>query len=768
MQNNNQQNINEEDSIDIISLLFIVLSNRFKIIISVILFILVGLSYNYYQQETFKTYSTLFVSEDQTDASSFINNNEYQFLYNNNLDSEDHASLFKSTVILKGVVEKLELNYRFYKKNLLKANSLITKESLPFEILFKENFYNSKCIIKYNKDNVVIEINEKTFSFSKNENVFENSIFKYTSKFSNDISQNSYIVEQYNINETVSHLKSKYVVNQPKKSNTYGVSYSGPNKDLNSIILNGIVDGVIENNINEKKNVYKLSIDFIDKRIYKLEMKIDSLNSLISNFKISNGVYMPKAQTNSALTNISDIEKDLFNTSLQSELSYKLIDEVVKQSSFDLLPTDMGIDNRNINQMVSQFNKIILEKNNLLVDATEKNPLVIQSQEQLVVLRSNILNSLDIYIEKLEVKLNRYNDFKQQSNSIVKVIPEREAELKNLEKDLLIKNNLYSYLSQKKEEALISLSSLESNIKLINEVDYILESTTNKPKILAIFSFLGLALPVGFSLGMFFFRGFYVDIEYLKQNLNNINFLGMLKFSKGDLSIENKAIQNELFKRIYHNMFKINSKSTKGKSIMITSCVKNEGKTYTAFNFSRFLVSTDKKVLLIGADLGNPDLKNLFNKNNTRGLTDIISDNKNNSKELFEKYKFSENQLDTLFAGTKTSNKNSIFDNNKFDILLSFLCEKYDYIIFDTAPVMLMVDSLKLLPKLDYNIHVFRKNYSSKKFLNFVLDYKEKYKPKNMGYVFLDDTKPDKFIDKYGYGYGYVYGYGYGYGVASN
>jgi len=754
MQNNNQQNINEEDSIDIISLLFILLSNRFKIIISVIIFILIGFSYNYYQQETFKTYSTLFVSEDQSDASSFINNNEYQFLYNNNLDSEDHASLFKSTVVLKGVVEKLGLNYRFYKKNLLKANSLITKESLPFEILFKENFYNNKCIIKYNKDNVVIEINEKTFSFSKNENIFENSIFRYTSKFSNDISQNTYIIEQYKINETVSHLKSKYVVNQPKNSNTYGISYSGPNKDLNSIILKGIVDGVIENNINEKKNVYKLSIDFIDKRIYKLEMKIDSLNSLISNFKISNGVYMPESQTNSALNNISDIEKDLFNTSLQSELSYKLIDEVEKQNSFDLLPNDMGIDNQNINQMVAQFNKIILEKNNLLVDATEKNPLVIQSQEQLVVLRSNILNSLNIYIDKLKVKLNRYNDFKQQSNSLVKVIPVREAELKNLEKDLLIKNNLYSYLSQKKEEALISLSSLESNIKLINEVDYILESTTNKPKILAMFSFLGLALPVGFTLGIFFFRGFYVDIEYLKQNLNNINFLGILKFSKGDLSIENKAIQNELFKRIYHNMFKMNSKSTKGKSIMVTSCVKNEGKTYTAFNFSRFLVSTDKKVLLIGADLGNPDLKNLFDKNNTRGLTDIISDNKNNFKELFEKYKFSENQLDTLFAGTKTSNKNSIFDTNKFDILLSFLYEKYDYIIFDTAPVMLMVDSLKLLPKLDYNIHVFRKNYSSKKFLDFVLDYKEKYKPKNMGYVFLDDTKADKFIDKYGYGYG--------------
>ena len=760
MQDNNQHNITEEDSIDIIAILFTVLSNRWIIIISVTIFTIFGFSYTYYQQEIFKTYSTLFIDEDQSDASSFINNNEFQFLSNNSLDSEDHASLFKSTLVLKKVVEKLDLNYRYFKKNIWKNNKLLTKESLPFEIVFKKRISENKCFIKYQKNNVIIKINEQTFSFSKNENIIENSLFIYKPKFLNHISQDTYIIEEFDINQAVSHLKSRFTIDQPKKSNTYGISYYGPNKDLNSKILKGIVDEVIENNISEKKNVYKLSIDFIDERISKLELKIDSLNSIISNYKISNGVYMPETQTTSALININDIEQNIFNNSLQNELSFKLINEVEKQNSFELLPSEMGIDNQNINQMVSQFNKIILEKNNLLVDATEKNPLVIQSQEQLIVLRSNILNSLNIYVEKLKVKFNRYNEYKEKSNSLVGKIPIRAAELSNLEKDLLIANNLYSYLSQKKEEALISLSSLESNIRLINEVDYILESTTNKSRTLVMFSFLGLVIPVGYSLGMFFFRGFYVDIEYLKQNLPNINFLGMIKFTKGDLSIENKAIQSELFKRIYYNLYRNNSKSTKGKSIMITSCVKNEGKTYTAFNFSRFLASTGKKVLLVGADLGNPDLKKLFvqNKINSRGLTDIINDNENNFKELFEKYKISDDQLDTLFVGTKTNNKNSIFDNNKFDNLISFLNEQYDYVIFDTAPIMLMVDSLKLLTKLDYTIHVFRKNYSSKKFVNFVSDYKEKYKPKNIGYVFLDDTKADKFIDKYGYGYGYGYG----------
>ena len=256
-------------------------------------------------------------------------------------------------------------------------------------------------------------------------------------------------------------------------------------------MLNGIIDEITNNNVREKKSVFKLSIDFIDKRIFHLKIKIDSLNSVISKFKVTNGVYMPGNQTNSVLNNINEIEQKIFANSIQSELSLKLINEVEKQNSFDLLPTDIGIENENINQMLSQFNKIILEKNNLLVEATEKNPLVIQSQNQLVDLRSNILNSLNIYTNKLKMKLNKYEDFKQKSDLIIGVIPLREAELINLEKDLLLVNNLYSYLSQKKEEALINLSSLEPNIKMINEVDYSIISKTSSKNTFSMFLLAG-------------------------------------------------------------------------------------------------------------------------------------------------------------------------------------------------------------------------------------------------------------------------------------
>ncbi len=126
----------------------------------------------------------------------------------------------------------------------------------------------------------------------------------------------------------------------------------------------------------------------------------------------------------------------------------------------------------------------------------------------------------------------------------------------------------------------------------------LLEKESSKSKILAVFLFTGFFLPVGFSLSLFFVRTFFVDIEYLKEKLIDINFLGVVKFTKDNLSIGNKSLHNELLKRIYHNLNMLIPKSEDGKTIMITSCIKNEGKTHTAYNLSTFLASRGEKVVL--------------------------------------------------------------------------------------------------------------------------------------------------------------------------
>ena len=276
---------NNEDEIDLLEILFVVLSHRWIIFSSIIIFAIIGSLYNYYKQDIYKTNATLLISEDQSDPSSFINNNEYQFLYNNNLENEDQVSVFKSTLILNEVVEKLGLNYRYFKENTWKANQVLTKESLPFDFVLKTTISNNKCSVSFNKESVIVKIDEKTFSFSKNKSEFENSMFRYRTKFLNYEDQNTYLINKYDKSQAVQGLKSNYSVNK-SKSNTFEISYAGSNKRLNTIILNGIINAIMDNNVSEKKSVYELSTKFIDKRIYKLKEKIDSLNSVISDYKI--------------------------------------------------------------------------------------------------------------------------------------------------------------------------------------------------------------------------------------------------------------------------------------------------------------------------------------------------------------------------------------------------------------------------------------------------------------------------------------------------
>jgi Mrp family chromosome partitioning ATPase len=664
--------------------------------------------------------------------------------------------------VLNDVVEKLGLKYEYYKKHTLKQDEKLVKNTLPFTFRFKDDKVNQTCVLRYAKNLVFIEIDDKLYSFPKSQSKFDNSLFVYHKNSSSFAGEESYIIKKYTVSEAVERLKSNYAVIQLNESNTYEISYSGPNKELNSHILKGIVTGIQQNNIVEKQTIYQMAINYIDVRILELSQKIDSSNYVISNYKVANNVYMPVSQTNAVLTNLDEVERKIFVNSLQSELSTKLLYDLEQQKSFDLLPNDLGIENVNINQMVFEFNKIILEKNNL-IDATEKNPLVVQLQRELIDLRSNILNSISIYQSKLETKLTRYNEYKNTNSSLAGTIPLREAELGNLVRDIELMHNLYSYLSQKRVEASISLSSLETNIKLINEVDYKFDLTSNKSKTWAIFSMLGLIFPVGFSLSVFFIRTSYVDLEYLRERLDGIQFLGLLKYSKDKSTLEHSSMEQELLNRVYHNMKILNPESERGNVIMITSCIKNEGKTFTAYSLAKFLSGINKKVVLLGLDQWNPDLhKHLSSKNKHGGLTKVLGDDKNSLHDSYEKHKVSEDNFDVLLSRTNAGKVNDLNDLQRFNDLITYFKGRYDYIIFDTAPVLLKVDSLKLIGKSDFVLNVFRKNHSPKKSVEDVLDYQKKYNPKAMGYVLIDDSKRDKLLDKYAYSYGYGYGYGYG------
>ncbi len=756
----NNELFNEDDQeFDIIEYLNVLIYYRKLIIFVIVVSFVFGIIKYRYTPSTYTTNATILIDKDQSDPSSFISNNEFDFIYDVSRENEDQVSVFKSTSILSNVIEQTGIKYKYYKKNRFKSNTLIAEDSLPFVFSFKSNAKKYKADININDDNININLNNETFSLLKNKTEFENSFFKYNPKYNNP-KNNSYIINKLPYSEVINDLKENINIDLTKNSNIYEVSYSGPNPMINSRVLSSVVESIQSQNKRNKESIFKLSIDFITSRIYELDNEIDSLNFVISNYKVLNNVYKPEIQTSSALENLNDIQQKIFKSNLQKELSLKLINELKKPNYFKLLPSDIGIAEENINKMVYQFNQIILEKNNLLVDATEKNPLLIQVQDQLQDLKNNIINSLNIYIKNLEMTLSRYTDYKRKSNSIVGVIPIKEAELANLERDLVLVINLHSYLKQKKEEALINLYSVESNIKLINKVDYNVKLNNNRSNILLIAFLTGLFLSIAIVFIVIFFKNLFVNTDYLKIKLRNIHFLGIVKLIKQSQSDELKDVQTELYKILLHNIKVLLPKTDKASSLMITSSIKNEGKTFTSYHIAKYLSLSGNRVILLGTDSKNPDLSKFYNKINSRvkGITDIIYNHESDFKDLFEKYKISQDKFDTILIGTLKKEFIGTFQNKRFIEFYNYLKQNYEYIIFDTAPIQYMADPLDLLDKSDLVIHVFRKHFSNKKTADFMLEYKTKYDLNNLAYLVTDDSKPDKLLEKYSYGYSYAYG----------
>ena len=195
----------------------------------------------------------------------------------------------------------------------------------------------------------------------------------------------------------------------------------------------------------------------------------------------------------------------------------------------------------------------------------------------------------------------------------------------------------------------------------------------------------------------------------------------------------------------------------------MTSTIKGEGKTFVSFNMARTLASTNKKVLLVGADIRNPKLHKYSGEPlETKGLSDFLYDYDTTPEEIVNLSEEGDIQMDIIYSGAIPPNPAELFMNDRMKILLDDKVKKYDFVIVDTAPTMIVTDTLLISPLADTTLYVVRAGFTEKKLLDFPKELKQQGKLKGLAMI-LNDVDYSKF--SYGAKYGYAYGYGYGYGT---
>lgn len=699
-------------------------------------------------------------------------------LSNTKINLENEMELLASYPILSNVIRSLNLNTSFYSVGDIIKSRLV---ELPF--VFEQLIANdsieeiSVFNISFNTDGIKIEMSNKKKDTAFYFSTLNTYTISHDMPFNISWDRNSVILKDeptYQvvftpIKNTINRLKKKISISQVgKESEIIMLKLEDANIKYSERVLNAIINEFNNDGIEDRQMVHKRTIEFVNERYILLSNELDSIEIEKQLYKLKNNLIDITANSSLSLELSSKSTQQLLDVENQISIA-KLLNETFKDNNYNLLPANIGINNSEINFLIKDFNTVILERKNLIISAGLNNPSVKQLNQAIVDSRVNIIHSVNNYLHQLQETKKQLAFQNRKLNKDVSNLPEKEKILRAIERSQVIKESLYLFLLQKREEAEVSFAVTEPTVKV---VEYAISSdlpVSPKKQIVYLSALLlGFLIPFGSIYLIFLFNTkihIKKDVEELNIGAPIVGEIPWIDESEPKIfqKPEDRNILAESFRILSSNINYLlpkNSDTSNGKVILSTSTVKGEGKTFTAINISLALASLDKKVLLIGADLRNPQIHKYLSANKQiEGLTNFLTDPNFDWKSVTLKQFEHLPNHSTLLAGNIPPNPTQLLSNGNFETLIKKSKEEYDYIIIDTAPTLLVTDTLLIADQADATIYICKSNYTEKELLNFSESLIKDEKLKNVGLI-INGIGVDT---KYGYAYRYNYGYGYGY-----
>lgn len=513
---------------------------------------------------------------------------------------------------------------------------------------------------------------------------------------------------------------------------------------------------------NEDKNEIAVRTEqFINQRLEKINAELGSTEGQLENYKKRNNMVELKMNATQAVANADQYAQKLSEANTQVALLDELTRYMNEPSNrHQPIPSNVGLSDASATSLINEYNKIALQRNQLLHSASENSPTVTPLTAQLDDLNSSIKRAMTQARAGLRIQRNSIAAQAGKYEGQINNTPEQERMLTQIGRQQEVKSGLYLMLLQKREENSISLAATADKGKLIDTPVFAGKVTPKNYMIMLIALILGLAIPAGILFLLEFFR-YKIEGHNDVAKLTDLPIIADVAIAseraktKADIVVhENKNnLMEEIFRSLRTNLQFLLKQHD--KVIMFTSTTSAEGKTFIASNVAISFALLGKKVVLVGLDIRKPRLAELFGiDDHHHGITNLLVKDEVNWSDVKEQIIPSgiNDKLDILMAGPVPPNPGELVTRESLDQTMEQLKEHYDYILIDTAPVGLVTDTLALGRISNATVYVCRADFTQKASFGLINSLSMEKKLPNMSIV-LNGVDLSK--KKYGYYYGY-------------
>lgn len=683
---------------------------------------------------------------------------------------KNEVYILQSNQLMQEVVRTLKLDVSYSCKKGLRQVSLYDKKPVSVEFLdcYSEPLsFVLKMLDSKTAHIMKMTVGEETLDYNKDVKIGKELnlpcgrvCLKAEPEYLEDFKDVKIIVSRTSVETATNYYRSRIGAGEvDKESSLVRLVCMDTNVQRADDILATMLEVYKQSIIDEKNQIARSTANFIDSRILVINEDLDSVETRLASFKQQNKLMDLKQNAITYLEQGRTARERSIQLESQLEVAEALLDFLRSNSNEEeLIPVIMGIGDMSIQSQIGKYNELMLQRNRLLGNTGATAPVILDMDQSLRQMRVSILSAMTGYKASLQTQLRQAQHVENSTIGSITSMPEKEKMAQDIVRQQVIKETLYTYLLNKREETALQLAITEANIRIVEKPYGVLEPISPRSRLILMVAFVfGLALPFGYfrikAMLNMAVRG-RKDVEMY----TSIPVLGEIPRITGSV-VGNKGIivseqsnnpVTEAFRLLRFSLDFI--KKQDGLVVMFTSTIPGEGKTFVSRNFAVTLAMTGKRIILVDTDIRKRTQSKILGEGaNKEGLTSYLSGSQTNLRNLIEA-KHIDGNVDFLPAGLMPPNPAELLMSDKFDSCIEELRAMYDYVIIDNVPAQVVADAGIVNRVADITLYVIRVGGIDRRYLPELERLNQEGKFHDLHIVLNDVTAEQKR-----YGYGYVY-----------